>query len=134
MSQTDRTRERRFLLAFLGGVFVTAVGFVALVLALSVSVRDPVTEVPLFVRSVGFYGGLAGLAAGVVFRDRPWGRPLAGAGLALFVVAGSTAVATRTGAPYVSQVDRWAIGALSLVCLVGGVRAIRLAASEVGWA
>lgn len=133
--ETDADRERRFLAGAALGALVSAAGFVSLVLALSVHVRDPLPWFELWMKSVLFYGGAAlALASAAV---SPFGQrvrnAVAAVGAAAFLAGGSTAVTVRPGSPYVSQVDRWLIAIVSVVMLAVGYRLIRRAAGEVGW-
>ena len=72
------TRERRFLTAVLAGTGLLVAGLVTLVLAVSVTVRDPV-GVSAVVRTAGVTVGLALLSAGLLARRSGGrGRRLAG--------------------------------------------------------
>jgi len=121
------TREHRFLLGALAGTALLAAGLVTVVLALSVTVRDPV-GVPPAIRTAGLALGAALVPVGLLLGR----RRVALAGAVLFVAAGSTAVTGGSNAPTVSQIDRWALGALSLALFGGGAWLLRRAARAVG--
>jgi hypothetical protein len=132
---SSNEQEVRFALGTLLGMTVFAAGFALAVLALSVNVRDPVDWFPRIAKDVGMYGGLAliPLSYFARLRSRRLGNRVALAGFVLFILVGSTAVVYKSGSPQVSQIDRWALGLLSLAGMVGGAGLVRRAAREVGW-
>ncbi|MFB6120889.1 MAG: hypothetical protein ABEJ68_07230 [Halobacteriaceae archaeon] len=127
--------ETRFLLGVVAGAVTLAAGLVSLILAFSVTVSNPVTELSAAAHSVAFYGSLVVLGGAYLGREHSPRRAklVAAVAAVAFVATGSTAFAPRSGSPRVSQVDRWLLGAVSLALLAAGQWLVRRAAQEVGW-
>jgi hypothetical protein len=143
---TSQTSEATFVLGVLGGTLVLVMGFVFLVLGLSVGVRETGLLTSGGSRAAAMLGGavlLVGGIAGRLFRDRVADglpRRLLRHGGSLVAVAGTTAFllgasAEQTdSAPFLGTMQqKLVLVVVALALIIAGSLIIRLSGRRIGW-